>query len=80
MYKFLQHVKAKYRLDIDDYPGLYKWSIENVAAFWEGVWRFCGIKASKPYTEVGNSSVAKAFDGIKKPFVQLLLLSPAESA
>ncbi|KAK6216439.1 hypothetical protein LQW54_003443 [Pestalotiopsis sp. IQ-011] len=52
MYKFLHHVKAKYRLDIDDYPGLYKWSIENVAAFWEDVWRFCGIKASKPYIEV----------------------------
>ncbi|KAH6647279.1 hypothetical protein BKA67DRAFT_582200 [Truncatella angustata] len=52
MWKFLQHVKAKHLLDIDDYPGLYKWSIENVAAFWEDVWRFCGIKASKPYTEV----------------------------
>ncbi|KAI1868060.1 uncharacterized protein JN550_006548 [Neoarthrinium moseri] len=52
MYKFLQHVKTKYSLDIDDYPGLYKWSIENVAAFWEDVWRFCGIQASKPYTEV----------------------------
>lgn len=52
MHKFLQHVKAKYRLDIDDYPGLYKWSVENVPAFWEDVWRFCGIKASKPYIEV----------------------------
>jgi acetoacetyl-CoA synthetase len=55
MHKFLQHVKAKYRLDIDDYPGLYKWSVENVASFWEDVWRFCGITASKPYTEVGPS-------------------------
>ncbi|KAK6079985.1 acetoacetyl-synthase [Seiridium cupressi] len=52
MWKFLQHVKTKYRLDIDDYPGLYKWSIENVAAFWEDVWHFCAIKASKPYDKV----------------------------
>jgi acetoacetyl-CoA synthetase len=59
MHKFLQHVKAKYRLDIDDYPGLYKWSVENVPAFWEDVWRFCGIKASKPYIEVGTSSDMK---------------------
>lgn len=79
MYKFLNHVKAKYRLDIDDYPGLYKWSIENVAAFWEDVWRFCGIKASKPYIEVGNSSLGRPFDGIEKLFGQLPS-SVAESA
>jgi hypothetical protein len=65
MYKFLQHVKTKYRLNIDDYPGLYKWSIENVAAFWEDVWRFCGIKASKPYTEVGNSATTRGYCGGK---------------
>ncbi|KAI0123807.1 acetoacetyl-CoA synthase [Xylariales sp. AK1849] len=52
MFRFLQHVKAKYHLDIHDYPGLYKWSIENIAAFWEDVWRFCGIKTSKAYIEV----------------------------
>lgn len=60
MYRFLQHVKAKYRLDIDDYHGLYKWSVENIAPFWEDVWRFCGITASKPYTEVGRLSTLPA--------------------
>lgn len=57
MYKFLQKVKAKYDLDIHDYPGLYQWSIENVAEFWEEVWHFCGIKASKPYSQVGRPQV-----------------------
>ncbi|KXJ97675.1 hypothetical protein Micbo1qcDRAFT_143203 [Microdochium bolleyi] len=52
MYKFLQSVKSKYSLDIDDYPGLYKWSVENIADFWDQVWQFCGITASQPYTEV----------------------------
>lgn len=52
MHKFLERVKAKYQLDIDDYPGLYKWSVENVADFWSEVWHFCGIKASRPYREV----------------------------
>lgn len=64
MYKFLQHIKIKYRLDINDYPGLYKWSVENVAAFWEDVWRFCGIRASKPYTEVGNCPKRRCGHGI----------------
>lgn len=52
MYRFLQHVKTKYQLDINDYPGLYKWSIENVGEFWEEVWHFCNIKASRSYGQV----------------------------
>lgn len=56
MHKFLERVKAKYQLDIDDYPGLYKWSVENVADFWSEVWHFCGIKASRPYREVRRTN------------------------
>ncbi|KAK8002607.1 hypothetical protein PG989_002326 [Apiospora arundinis] len=52
MHRFLQHVKAKYQLDIDDYPGLYRWSVDNIADFWAEVWHFCGIKASKQYDQV----------------------------
>lgn len=52
MWRFIQHVNEKYGLKLDDYPGLYKWSIENVGPFWEEVWQFTGIKASKPYDEV----------------------------
>ncbi|KAI4861609.1 acetoacetate-CoA ligase [Hypoxylon rubiginosum] len=50
MYKFLRHVKAKYDIETEDYPALYKWSIENVSAFWEEVWQYCGIRASRPYS------------------------------
>ncbi|KAI0199977.1 hypothetical protein F4808DRAFT_461372 [Astrocystis sublimbata] len=52
MYAFLKHVRSKYQLDIDDYPGLYKWSTQNPSEFWGEVWQFCGIKASKPYSQV----------------------------
>ncbi len=55
MYKFLEHVRTKYSLDIKDYPGLYKWSIENISDFWAEVWDFCGIKASRPYSQVGQA-------------------------
>ena len=57
MHKFLEHVRAKYKLDILDYPGLYKWSIENITDFWHEVWQFCGIKASRPYSEVSQGPV-----------------------
>ncbi|KAI1451899.1 acetoacetate-CoA ligase [Annulohypoxylon moriforme] len=52
MYRFLEHVRSKYSIDIKNYPDLYKWSIENISNFWEEVWQFCGIKASKPYSHV----------------------------
>ncbi|TID02635.1 Malonamoyl-CoA synthetase vrtB [Colletotrichum higginsianum] len=52
MWAFLLRVNSKYGLELADYPGLYKWSIENVAEFWEEVWHFVGITASKPFDKV----------------------------
>ncbi|KAI1465157.1 acetoacetate-CoA ligase [Daldinia caldariorum] len=52
MYKFLEHVRGKYDPEIKDYPTLHKWSVDNITEFWEEVWNFCGIKASKPYSRV----------------------------
>jgi hypothetical protein len=53
MWRFLQHVNATYNLDLNDYPGLYKWSVEYIADFWNECWQFVGIKASQPFSEVG---------------------------
>lgn len=52
MWKFLEHVNSKYGLNLNDYPELYKWSIDSVAEFWGEVWHFTGIKASKLFDEV----------------------------
>ncbi|KAH8909729.1 acetoacetate-CoA ligase [Coniochaeta sp. PMI_546] len=52
MWRFLQHVNATYDLHLNDYPGLYKWSVDNVADFWKECWHFIGIKASQPFSEV----------------------------
>ncbi|KAK8065829.1 acetoacetate ligase [Apiospora hydei] len=52
MFRFLHHVKFKYQLDISDYPGLLRWSVDNIADFWAEVWHFCGIKASRQYDDV----------------------------
>ncbi len=53
MYRFLQCVHSKYNLRLASYADLYKWSVDDIAAFWEETWRFVGIRASKPYHEVG---------------------------
>ena len=52
MWKFLQHVNEKHQLQLKNYHDLYQWSVENIAAFWEDVWHYTGVKASKPYLEV----------------------------
>ncbi|KAI1435725.1 acetoacetate-CoA ligase-like protein [Xylaria sp. CBS 124048] len=61
MFAFLSHVKTKYELNIDDYPGLYRWSTQNLRDFWTEVWHFCGIRASKPYSEVLSSDAPPIF-------------------
>ncbi|KAI1170378.1 acetoacetate-CoA ligase-like protein [Nemania sp. FL0916] len=52
MFAFLRHVRDKYRVDIDGYPALYAWSVRNLSEFWAEVWQFCGIRASRSYSEV----------------------------
>ncbi|KAK3987883.1 acetoacetate-CoA ligase [Cladorrhinum sp. PSN332] len=52
MWKFMNHVNSKYGLTLNDYPSLYKWSVDNVGDFWNEVWHFAGIKASKVFDEV----------------------------
>lgn len=37
---------------LEKYSELHKWSVENVKDFWETVWHFCGVKASKQYDKV----------------------------
>lgn len=52
MWKFVQHVNAKYGLALNDYPSLYRWSVDNIAAFWEEVWDFAGVNASRRFDQV----------------------------
>jgi acetoacetyl-CoA synthetase len=52
MYRFMQGVNHSYGTAFTDYDGLYRWSVENIAAFWAEMWRFAGIKASKEYKTV----------------------------
>ncbi|KAK5994540.1 Malonamoyl-CoA synthetase vrtB [Cladobotryum mycophilum] len=52
MWNFLQTVNKKHGLHLKGYPDLYKWSIDDVALFWEEVWHFVGVVASKSFDQV----------------------------
>ena len=77
MFHFLNVVNEKYRLDLKDYASLYKWSIENIAAFWETMWAFADIIASEPYQQViddvSKMPGAQWFSGARLNFAENLL-------
>lgn len=52
MWQFLQTVNQKHNLHLTGYPDLYKWSVDNVAQFWDEVWQFVGMVSSQPYSQV----------------------------
>lgn len=51
-YAFQQHVQQKYNNVGDSYQDLWQWSVDNPAAFWEEIWHYTGIRASKGYDKV----------------------------
>jgi acetoacetyl-CoA synthetase len=35
-----------------DYDELRQWSVQELERFWERIWEFCGVRASRPYEQV----------------------------
>lgn len=51
-FKFKSHVEEKYHVDLPEYEDLRQWSLNDLGNFWEEVWRFTQIQASKPFIKV----------------------------
>jgi acetoacetyl-CoA synthetase len=70
-------VNRRFGLSIRNYPELYKWSIENIAAFWETLWEFAKIRSSQRYTHVVDDlnkfPGAQWFVGARLNFAENLL-------
>ena len=49
--RFLEEVRAEVP-SVADYDDLYRWSVEEPAAFWAKVWSFCGMVASTEPTTI----------------------------
>ena len=77
MYRFMNTVNEKYHQDFQAYAPLYEWSVENIADFWETMWDFADIIASKPYDQVIDDTTkmpsAKWFSGSRLNFAENLL-------
>jgi len=77
MYRFMNFINEKHSLDINEYRTLYKWSIENIPAFWASFWQFADIKYSKMYDtvidDVHKMPGTKWFEGARLNFAENLL-------
>src|SRR5690349_5719543 len=65
------------RPEVRDYAALYGWSIEQPAEFWQAVWEFCGVVASRPADQVvvdfDRMPGARWFPGARLNFAENLL-------
>jgi len=75
--RFIDFVTKKYGLQINSYPQLYNWSIENIPDFWAAMWDFGEIIASREYDQVVDDLSkfpgAKWFPGARLNFAENLL-------
>jgi acetoacetyl-CoA synthetase len=50
--KYLNWLKEEKGLTFNDYNALWEWSVTDIEDFWQSLWDFFQIKASKPYTKI----------------------------
>jgi len=67
--QFKRQLEVKYRVNLHDYEDLRKWSVSHINQFWEEVWYFTGVKASKTFTRVPSttSTIVTPVDGEPRP-------------
>jgi acetoacetyl-CoA synthetase len=63
VYRFIEFVNKEYNQNIKGGKELYKWSVDKIPYFWDAMWKFSGIIASKPYNKVVED--LNAFPGTK---------------
>ena len=52
MTRFIRFVNERENREFSTYEELYQWSIEDIPAFWAGLWEFCEVKASRSFETV----------------------------
>ena len=77
MYGFINFINERYDQNLGTYPSLYKWSVEHIANFWEAMWEFADIIASKPFDDViddvNKMPGARWYSGAQLNFAENLL-------
>ena len=76
MTAYMNWLRAERGVDCADYRELWRWSVKDVAVFWESLWDYFGIESPTPYRAVLENPVmpgARWFPGAKVNFAEQLL-------
>jgi acetoacetyl-CoA synthetase len=77
MTAFANTVATRLGEELRDYPKLRAWSVDHAADFWAELWRFAGVRASRPWDAVlvdgERMPGARWFTGAKLNFAENLL-------
>ncbi|MDF1553783.1 MAG: AMP-binding protein, partial [Deferrisomatales bacterium] len=74
--RFIAFVNRERSLNLQGYDQLWEWSVTEIAAFWECMWRFAGILSSHAYDAVlvdPKMPGARWFPGARLNFAENLL-------
>ena len=50
--KYLDWLESEKGLSFGDYESVWKWSVTEIEDFWQSLWEFFDINASKPYSRI----------------------------
>lgn len=83
IYRYMQWLKAERGLDFDDYHALWRWSVDELEAFWATIWDYFGVMSETPYARVLDSHAmpgAKWFEGSRVNYAEHVLRHEADAA
>jgi acetoacetyl-CoA synthetase len=64
--RYLRWLRDERGRHFDSYEELWRWSVDELEAFWSSIWDFCGVITHHPYERVLDRRVmpgARWFDG-----------------
>ena len=77
LYAFMTGINEQFGTNFSEYTALHEWSINNIPAFWEAMWKYADIIASQPYDQVLDNPKkmpgAQWFSGARLNFAENLL-------
>jgi acetoacetyl-CoA synthetase len=77
MTRFMRWAGERHARGFADYDDLRRWSVQELETFWEDIWEFCGVRASRPYEQVLDSRTmpgARWFTGSELNYAENMLL------
>lgn len=70
---YMQWLSEKKGVTVHNYQELWQWSVDELEDFWESIWQYCGVQASKGYESVLNKREmpgAKWFKGSRLNYAE----------